>query len=240
MGRMNDTATPQEAVMSQIIFHSMSESAYLWTAMHVADEKGVAYALAPLEYRSPEHLALHPFGKMPVMQHGDSFLYETLAISHYIDKAFDGPALQPSSALGQSEMLRWISIVNSYVFPTMNRFMKERLVRPAFGAEPDKDFIEQAREPLALQMRLIDAALTRSQHLANQALTIADSFLLPQILFFVLTPEGADLLTRAPAAKEWLTRLCARPSYLRSPMRGVFTAMAGMDGAVRPSWGLAV
>ena len=55
--------------MAEIVFHSMAESAYLWTAMHVADEKGVAYELVPLVYRSREHLSLHPFGKMPVMQH---------------------------------------------------------------------------------------------------------------------------------------------------------------------------
>ena len=221
--------------MAEIIFHSIAESAYLWTAMHVADEKGVAYELAPLVYRSPEHLALQPFGKMPVMQHRDVYLYETLAIAHYIDRACEGPSLQPADALGQAEVLRWISIVNSYVFPTMNRFMKERLVRPAFGGVPDADFLAQAQEPLTLQMRLIEEALTRAPHLAGEALTIADSFLLPQLLFFVLTAEGAELLQRSPAIQDWLLRLRGRESYLRSPMRGVFSAMGGMTGAVRPS-----
>jgi len=225
--------------MAEIVFHSMAESAYLWTAMHVADEKGVAYELVPLVYRSREHLSLHPFGKMPVMQHGEIYLYETLAIAHYIDRTFEGLPLQREDALGQAEVLRWISIVNAYVFPIMNRFMKERLVKPAFGAAPDDDFIQSAQEPLALQMRLIDAALTRSHHLAGEALTIADSFLLPQLLFFVLTAEGADHLSRAPATKDWILRLCQRASYLRSPMRGVFTAMAGLENAVRPSWGIA-
>src|ERR1044071_1725238 len=75
--------------MAELAFHSMPDSAYLWTAMHVADEKSVCYEFFPLTYRSPEHLRLHPFGKMPVLQHGDTFLYETLAITHYIDTAFD-------------------------------------------------------------------------------------------------------------------------------------------------------
>jgi len=118
----------------------MAESAYLWTAMHVADEKSVDYEVVPLVMGSPDHLALHPFGKMPAFQHGDVVLYETLAIAHYIDRAFAGPPLQPPDALGQAQVLRWISIVNSYVFPTMNRFMKERLVRPAFGFDPDEAF----------------------------------------------------------------------------------------------------
>src|SRR5476649_1685029 len=131
--------------MAQITFHSMADSAYLWTAMHVAGEKGVSYEFVPLLYRLPEHLKLHPFGKMPVFQHGEHFLYETAAIAHYIDRAFDGPPLQPADPLGQAHVLRWVSIVNAYVFPTMNRFVKERLVRPAWGAASDEAFLVGAQ-----------------------------------------------------------------------------------------------
>jgi len=78
--------------MATLIFHSMAGSAYLWTAMMAADEKGVDYELSDLVLGSEAHLRLHPFGKMPVMQHGEVILYETQAITHYIDRAFDGPA----------------------------------------------------------------------------------------------------------------------------------------------------
>ena len=212
--------------MAQITFHSMADSAYLWTAMHVADEKGVSYDFVPLEYRSPEHFRLHPFGKMPVLQHEDFFLYETAAIAHYIDKAFAGPPLQPAGTREQADVIRWIGIVNSYVFPIMNRFMKERLVKQAWGFEADQAFLDSAGEPLALQMRLIEEAVGRSGFLVGDSLTIADSFLLPQVLFFAITPEGKAQLEMAPAAADWLARLRARPSFLRSPMRRVYGEMA--------------
>jgi glutathione S-transferase len=212
--------------MAQITFHSMEESAYLWTAMQVADEKGVSYDLVPLAYRSPEHLTLHPFGKMPVLQHGEHFLYETAAIAHYIDKAFAGPALQPADPLGQAQVVRWISIVNAYIFPIMNRFIKERLVRPAWGAKPDQKFIDSAQEPLALQMRLIDEAVAEKGFLVGDRFTIADSFLLPHLLFFGVTLEGKALLAEAPAAAAWLERMRQRPSFLVSPMARMFEAMS--------------
>ena len=217
--------------MTTITFHSMPDSAYLWTAMQIADEKGVAYDFVPLVYGSPEHLKLHPFGKMPVMQHGDVFLYETLAIAHYIDRAFVGPALQPRDALGQAEMLRWISIVNAYVFPVMNRFMKERLVRPAFGIEPDKAFLASAEEPLRLQVRLIDEALSAKPYLAGNAITLADSFLLPHLLFFGITREGKALLAKSQHASAWLSRMLARPSYRKSPMRTTYEFMSTSPAA---------
>ena len=211
--------------MAQITFHSMAESAYLWTAMHVADEKGVAYELKELVYRSPEHLRLHPFGKMPVMQHESLFLYETLAIAHYIDRAFDGPPLQPADARGQAQVLRWISIVNAYVFPTMNRFMKERLVRPLMGIEPDREFLSSAREQLELQMSLIDEAVEKTGYVAGSALTIADSFLFPHLLFLTQTPEGGAMIPEKPAAQSWLKRMRERPSYANKPMQVAFDAM---------------
>lgn len=208
--------------MATITFHSMADSAYLWTAMQAADEKGVDYELVPLELGSPEHLALNPFGKMPVLQHGDVVLYETLAITHYIDRAFAGPSLLPADPLGQAEVLRWISIVNAYVFPTMNRFMKERLVRPAWGFPSDEAFLAGAQAPLGLQMRLIGEAVADGRYLAGPEFTLADSFLFPHLLFFGRTPEGAALLARNPAAADWLARMQSRPSYAKSPMSQSF------------------
>jgi glutathione S-transferase len=222
--------------MATITFHSMPDSAYLWTAMLAADEKGVDYDVAPLVLGSDAHLKLNPFGKMPVMQHGKVILYETLAIAHYIDRAFQGPALQPLDPLGQAQMLRWISIVNAYVFPTMNRFTKERLVKPAWGFDPDLTFLAAAREPLALQMRLIDEAVGGGGHLAGARLSLADLFLLPHLLFFGRTPEGADMLSRAPAATDWLDRMQARPSYAASPIRTAFDMFHQLAGAQPAVW----
>lgn len=218
--------------MARIIFHSMAESAYLWTAMLIAREKGVDYELKPLEYRSPEHLRLHPFGKMPVMQHGDAFLYETAAIAHYIDRAFDGPALQLVDTLGQANTIRWIGIVNSYVFPVMNKFMKERLVKPLWHAEPDGDFLASAPEQLAIQMQVIEEAVSDGRFLIGQHYTIADSFLFPHLLFFGLTPEGNAHLRKAKAATDWLARMKARPSFEQTPMANAYRAMRELPNAV--------
>ena len=220
--------------MADVTFHSIPESSYLWTAMHVADEKGVSHELRNFEIGSPEHLKLHPFGKMPVLQHGDVVLYESLAIAHYLDRAFDGPALQPDDALGQTQVLRWISIVNAYVFPVMNRFMKERIVRPAWGVEPDEAFIQSSREPLTLQVRLIAEAVSDGGYLAGERLTLADSFLLPNLLFFALTPEGRYLLDRSPGVRGWLERMKARPSYASSPMST--SAVHQLPPSTRMTW----
>ncbi|MEI9989317.1 MAG: glutathione S-transferase family protein [Rhizomicrobium sp.] len=219
--------------MAGIVFHSMEGSSYLWSVMQIADEKGVPYELKVPTLHSPEHFKLHPFGKMPVLQHGEVILYESLAIAHYIDKAFDGPPLQPRDALGQAQVLRWISIVNSYVFPVMNRFFKERIVRPAWGFETDQAFVDTAKAPLELQVRLIDEAAGAEGFLVGNRLTIADCFLFPNLLFFSLTTEGAALLAQYKGATDWLARMRARPSYPGSIMQRSFGETAKLAEGLR-------
>lgn len=208
--------------MANIVFHSMAGSSYLWSMMQIAHEKGLSYELRELALNSPEHLALHPFGKMPILQYGEVYIYESLAIAHYLDHAFDGPALQPADARGQADMLRWISIVNAYVFPVMNRFFKERVAKPSWGFEPDAEFVENAIPPLIKQVGLIDAAVAQGVFLVGDRLTLADCFLFPNFLFFGRTPEGARMIAEAPHAKRWLDRMTSRVSYIESPMRPVF------------------
>jgi glutathione S-transferase len=212
--------------MAAITFHSMEGSSYLWTAMLIADEKGVAYDFHAVELHSPEHLRLHPFGKMPVLQHGDFVVYESLAIAHYIDAAFPGPALAPADPRGRAEMLRWISIVNAYVFPVMNRYFKECIVKPQWGIAPDAAFIESALAQLPLQVRLIDEAVAKDGYLVGDRLTLADGFLFPILLFFGLTDEGAALLCDARSAAAWLERMKARPSYPGRPIQTTYEALA--------------
>ena len=199
--------------MATITFHSDPMSVYFWTASHVAAEKGVDYDIVRVDPKSPAHRKLHPFAKMPVLQHRDIFLYETGAITHYIDRAFAGPPLQPADALGQAHVLRWISIVNGYLFPTMNGLVKERLVAPSRGEAPDEMFVANAVSPLAEQVALIEASVSRHPFLAGAELTIADSFLLPHLYFVTLTPEGQAAIANAPATRDWLARMRARASF---------------------------
>lgn len=200
--------------MSTLLLHSIAMSPYGWTAALTAAEKGVDCDIVPIpEAGTPERLKLHPFGKMPVLQHGDLFVYETLAITHYIDRAFAGPVLQPLEVKRQTDMLRWISIVNGYVFPLMNGLIKERTAAFWRGDAPDEAALEAMREPLAHQFRLINDTVWKQPFLAGDHLTLADLFLVPHLHLVSTTPEGQEALAHAPGAMAWLERLRARPSF---------------------------
>src|SRR6185312_6258145 len=71
------------------------KSTYTRVACMALEEKGVGYELTEALLGGPEVRAIHPFGRMPVMRHGDVALFESKAIATYVDRAFDGPALIP-------------------------------------------------------------------------------------------------------------------------------------------------
>ncbi len=76
-----------------------SRSTYTRVVRMVCEEKGIEYVLKEAELGAPEIFAIHPFGKMPVMRHGDVELFESKAIAAYLDRRFPGPTVFPSDPL---------------------------------------------------------------------------------------------------------------------------------------------
>src|SRR4051794_14875256 len=78
-------------------------------------EKGVDYDLVPLDIFAeggppPDYLDRQPFARIPAFEHDGFALYETSAITRYIDEAFDGPALQPTDTIERARCNQLISI----------------------------------------------------------------------------------------------------------------------------------
>ena len=65
--------------MSTIKVHGIPGSPFLRSVEIALAEKGVDYeliAMSPADMKTPEHLKLHPFGRIPIFEQGDFRLYE--------------------------------------------------------------------------------------------------------------------------------------------------------------------
>ncbi len=102
--------------MSDLIVYGFPRSTFVNIVRLVLTYKEVPYTFHDLEPEmgKPSHLALHPFNRVPILQHGDFTVYETSAIVSYLEETFPKPALQPKSARDRARMNQWISAVNSY------------------------------------------------------------------------------------------------------------------------------
>jgi len=193
--------------MVEVILYGVSPSSYVRTCRMALDEKGVAYTHEPAMPQSPEQLARHPWGKIPSLTHGDVALYESLAITRYIDEAFDGPALQPADAAGRAHMDQWISAFIDYMYaPIVRNIVIQRVVVET----PDEEVIAAAVPAAAKCISLLDDQLAATPYLAGDAISLADLFVLPAINYIAMVPEGGPLLATAGNVAGWADRMQAR------------------------------
>ena len=110
--------------MSKPIIYGPSYSAYVRMTRLALEEKGATYELSPVDliggaHKQPDFLARNPFGKLPAFRHDGLNLYETSAITRYIDRTLPGPALQPSGARSMARVDQVMSIVDSFAYASM-------------------------------------------------------------------------------------------------------------------------
>ena len=133
--------------MTDVVVLGFPRSTYVHIVRLALSHKGVPYTFRDLEpdMGSATHLALHPFDRVPILQHGEFTLYETSAIAAYVDEAFEGPVLQPKDVRARARMNQWISSVNSYYYPYMiYHVTHERLVDPQLGIASDEKVVAHA------------------------------------------------------------------------------------------------
>lgn len=88
-------------------------------------EKGTEYTRVEINPFAPDvpasYRELHPFGKVPVLCHGNFTLFETCAITRYIDAAFEGASLTPARPQSVARMAQAIAIMDNYGYWPMVR-----------------------------------------------------------------------------------------------------------------------
>ena len=195
--------------MSEVTLHGVAPSSYVRTCRMALDEKGVGYTHDPVMPNTEEQLARHPWGKVPALTHGGIVLFETLAITRYIDEAFEGPALQPADPAARAEMDQWISAFIDYMYaPIVRSIVIQRVVVDT----PDEDVIAAAVPQAEKCLQVLERRLDEAPYLAGADVSLADLFLLPAINYLAMVPEGGPLLARTGNLADWAQRMEARDS----------------------------
>jgi glutathione S-transferase len=200
--------------MSNIEIIGLPQSNFVWVVRMVCEEKGVPYDLTPARPHSPEVDAIHPFGKIPVMRHGDVTLCESKAIATYIDRAFDGPKVIPEDARGAAETEKWVSLINTQIDPIMVRkYLVNHFFPKTADGKPDRAAIEAALPEMRTQINILDCAVSASGHLAGNGFTFADIDLLPILYYIQKFPEGEAMVKEARSLAAYFAKHSERPCY---------------------------
>jgi glutathione S-transferase len=203
--------------MSEFIVHTIPGSPFARAVLAMLEEKGASYRVSPVApgtFHSPEHLARHPFGRVPVLEHGGFSLYETQAILRYLDRALPVPALTPADPKRAARMDQAMNVNDWYLFHGVaNVIVFHRVVGPrVMGLKPDEAAIEAAMPKARIVFAELARLLGEQSFFAGEDLSLADLMLAPPIEFFTATPEWAELGAPHKNLVAWLSRMEARPS----------------------------
>jgi glutathione S-transferase len=189
-------------------------STYTRAARMVCEEKSIPYELKQSPPHSPDVDAIHPFGKVPVMRHGDFELCESKAIATYLDLSFPGPKLIPTEPRHAALTEQWVSLVNTKMDGTLVRtYLLNYIFPKGADGKPDRKVIDGVAPAVQDEIGLLDRAVAKGGFLAGDSFTFADINVLPILAYLRNFPESGAAITAAKSLSAYYERLSARPSF---------------------------
>jgi glutathione S-transferase len=199
--------------MSKLQILGAPQSNFVWVTRIVATEKGIPYDLEPVFPHTPTVDAVHPFGKIPAMRHGEVALCESRAICQYIDRAFEGPSLCSGSPAQSSRTEQWVSILCTHVdLLLMRQYAGAYFFPKTADGNPDRKLIDSVLAAMKLQFEKLDRAVTATGYLAGDSFTLADAYLVPILYYMDQLPESSRMLAECSNLRDYLARHLQRPS----------------------------
>ena len=166
------------------------------------------------EGRSPAFLAKNPNGRVPVLEDGDLFLWESNAILRYLAARQGGTTtLWPSGAREQAEIDRWLSWQLAHLGQATSKVAFERVVKKLTGqGEPDQAAIAAGTAEFDRLTAVLDAWLEGKEYVTGR-LSLADFAL--QAHYHLTPTYGLDVAPHRRVSA-WLERMGARSSVKRA------------------------
>jgi glutathione S-transferase len=201
--------------MTGMVLYGFDSSTYVRTVRMLLAEKGAHYEQVPVnvlegEPRQPEHVARHPFGKVPVLDHDGFRIIETGAIAPYLDEVLPGPSYTPESSRDRARMRMAMSIVDSYGNGALIAVAGYHLFPDFIGGaeEARKHGIADSRRVLQELMKLRGG----SAFIAGERPSLGDFYLAPLCFLVSLTPDANEVFA-VDGFASWWEQVQAMPSY---------------------------
>jgi len=203
--------------MSDFIVHSVPGSPFGRSVLAALEEKRAPYRLAPVApgtTKRPEYLALHPFGRVPVLEHDGFRLYETQAILRYLDRVLPQPSLTPADIKRAARMDQVMNINDWYLFQGVgNVIIFHRVIAPRLmGQAADEAAIKAAMPKAHTVFNELARLLGGQPYFTGDTLSLADLMIAPAVEFFTAIPEWSALGAPHANLVSWMGRMQERPS----------------------------
>lgn len=203
--------------MAQMTLWGFDGSTYVRTVkMLFAEKQFTDFEQVPLNVlagdpKTPEHLARHPFGKVPVLDHEGLRILETSAIVRYLNDLLPGKSLVPASLQERARMDMAIGLIDSYGYGALIGGVAAYHLFPDFVGGKNDAMHEAGIENSRKLIRLAMQTRGDSPFIAGE-LSLADLYLAPIVAYVSMTPD-IDGLLEIPGFADWWKAVQSLPSY---------------------------
>jgi glutathione S-transferase len=199
--------------MIKIYGHELSGNSYkvrLFLKLLNLNYEWIKVDLMKGEHKSPNFLALNPFGQVPLLVDGETKLADAQAILVYLARQYGGEQWLPLEPLPLAQVTRWLSTTAGEV----RQGPENARLYHLFGATSIN--IERAYQKAEHILTQLDEHLSTHTWLEFERPTIADVAVFPYI---ALAPDGKIDLDPYPHVLAWIDRIKRLPGYI--PMTGL-------------------
>jgi glutathione S-transferase len=195
--------------MIQLYGHEISGNSYkarLMLSLLKLKYEWIAVDLMKEAHKSPEYLAMNPFGQVPLVVDGETILADSQAILVYLARQYGNDQWLPLDALPLAQVIRWLSTTAGEVRegPGLARLYY------LFGAGTNIN-IERATQKADFILDQLDQQLSTRTWLEFEHPTIADVAVFPYI---ALARDGKINLDAYPNVLNWIERVKQLPGYI--------------------------
>lgn len=175
--------------------------------------KGLAYEKVPIditkgEQKTPEYLAIHPYGKVPALQDNGTTVYESTIIMEYLNEAYPTPPLLPDDRGQRARARVLMHYADNPYEHAVATLAAELLLKPMQGGATDHETVSQATTTLNQCFDYLINELGNNDFLVGSTLTLAD---IPYVSWALLFPR-LDVDIPHPRLEAWINRLKEQPS----------------------------
>ncbi|MCZ4351150.1 glutathione S-transferase family protein [Roseovarius aestuarii] len=160
---------------------------------------------------------IHPFGRVPVLRHGNFTLYETSAILHYCDEALPGPSLRPDGVCAMARLRQVMGVCDAYVYgPLIRGAVSNGLFAPLEGTPPDRPAFNAGLAAAPQVLDALEVIAAEGLVLVPGQLCLDACLLWPMLDYFRQLDAGAAMLAERPALSQWAETMSIHPAALKT------------------------
>lgn len=164
---------------------------------------------APINTRTPEFVAIAPYGAIPAIEDDGMVLFESLAITLYLAKQYSQGNLGPANLEEDAQMMQWALFAATAI--------ESEAVKINMLAATGKLDTDAGKAEADAAARLLQRPFkVLEKHFNQQAFMVADRFTVADINMAEIVRYAQprpDILNQFPALNAWLLRCQDRPAF---------------------------